>query len=38
MEEIPATNKEIVKIILILISLWSIAFYIIYLYESNYNK
>jgi hypothetical protein len=35
MEEIPATNKEIVKIILILISLWSIAFYIIYLYEIN---
>ena len=29
MEEIPATNKEIVKVLLILIALWSFAFYII---------
>ena len=29
MEEIPATNKEIVKVLLILTALWSFAFYII---------
>jgi hypothetical protein len=29
MEEIPSTNKEVVKVVLILTALWSFAFYII---------
>ena len=35
MEEVPSTNKEIVKVVLVLTALWSIAFYIIHLYESK---